>query len=257
MAKKKIFLDTEFTGLHKLSTLISIGLVAEDGREFYAEFTDYDEMQLNDWLQQNVINNLVLNDYDFVRDYKPEEKIVLVKGDTELIAQALMSWFSHYKEDGVEIWGDCLAWDWVLFASIFGSAHDMPNHIFYLPMDLSTALRLCRQDPDVNRELFVYESEDKVPTSDIGTHNALYDARIQMEVYKKILNLLNGAGNDSLADEVADTVVEGTKDDFIEEATVLPEVTSDVKGVRVDSDGFIEPTQDMVDNGGEEFEPPI
>jgi len=34
----RIFFDTEFTGLHKDTTLISIGLIAEDGRTFYAEF---------------------------------------------------------------------------------------------------------------------------------------------------------------------------------------------------------------------------
>ena len=36
----KIFFDTEFTGLHKNTTLISIGLVAENGKKFYAEFND-------------------------------------------------------------------------------------------------------------------------------------------------------------------------------------------------------------------------
>lgn len=34
----KVFLDTEFSSLRKMSSrLISIGLVAEDGRELYAE----------------------------------------------------------------------------------------------------------------------------------------------------------------------------------------------------------------------------
>lgn len=32
----KIFLDTEFTGLTQNTSLISIGLVAETGEEFYA-----------------------------------------------------------------------------------------------------------------------------------------------------------------------------------------------------------------------------
>lgn len=35
-----IFFDTEFTGLHKDTTLISIGLVSETGEKFYAEFDD-------------------------------------------------------------------------------------------------------------------------------------------------------------------------------------------------------------------------
>lgn len=34
-----IFFDTEFTDLHWQAKLISIGLVAEDGRTFYADLT--------------------------------------------------------------------------------------------------------------------------------------------------------------------------------------------------------------------------
>jgi hypothetical protein len=41
MSKTKIFFDTEFTGLHQGTTLISIGLISECGKTFYAEFTDY------------------------------------------------------------------------------------------------------------------------------------------------------------------------------------------------------------------------
>ena len=54
----KIFFDTEFTGLHKNTTLISIGLFDENGRNFYAEFNDYDESQCDDWIQDNVIKYL-------------------------------------------------------------------------------------------------------------------------------------------------------------------------------------------------------
>ena len=39
----KIFFDTEFTGLHKDTTLISIGLIDKYGRTLYGEFSDYDE----------------------------------------------------------------------------------------------------------------------------------------------------------------------------------------------------------------------
>jgi hypothetical protein len=55
------FLDTEFTGLQN-TTLISIGLIADTGDTFYAELTDYDPDQIDDWLQENVLNNLVLTD---------------------------------------------------------------------------------------------------------------------------------------------------------------------------------------------------
>ena len=56
----KIFFDTEFTGLHQKTTLISIGLISEDGSTFYAEFTDYDKSQIDDWIEKNVIANLTI-----------------------------------------------------------------------------------------------------------------------------------------------------------------------------------------------------
>lgn len=55
-----IYFDTEFTGLHKDTTLISLGCVADDGRRFYTEFTDFDKSQCNDWINENVINNLLV-----------------------------------------------------------------------------------------------------------------------------------------------------------------------------------------------------
>lgn len=53
----KIFFDTEFTGLHKDTTIVSIGMITEDGKQFYAEFTDYDSKQCNDWIQANVLEH--------------------------------------------------------------------------------------------------------------------------------------------------------------------------------------------------------
>ena len=38
----KVYFDTEFTGLKKDTTLVSIGLISETHKAFYAEFTDYD-----------------------------------------------------------------------------------------------------------------------------------------------------------------------------------------------------------------------
>ena len=54
-----VYFDTEFTGLRKQADLISIGLVDYDGRTFYAEFNDYDESQVDDWIQKNVVDKLI------------------------------------------------------------------------------------------------------------------------------------------------------------------------------------------------------
>ena len=53
----RCFMDTEFTGLHQKTTLISLGIVSEDGRTFYAEFNDYAQDQVDEWLKDNVIKN--------------------------------------------------------------------------------------------------------------------------------------------------------------------------------------------------------
>ena len=59
---KKFFFDTEFTGLHQQSTMISLALVAETGEEFYAEFTDYAISQTNEWINKHVVQQLFLNE---------------------------------------------------------------------------------------------------------------------------------------------------------------------------------------------------
>lgn len=49
-----VFLDTEFTDFIQID-LISIGLVAEDGREFYAERNDYRREDCNDFVISDVL----------------------------------------------------------------------------------------------------------------------------------------------------------------------------------------------------------
>ena len=48
--------------MEKDTTLISLGIVADNGKKFYAEFTDYDESQCDEWIKENVIELLYLND---------------------------------------------------------------------------------------------------------------------------------------------------------------------------------------------------
>jgi hypothetical protein len=51
------FFDTEFTGLRKDTTLISIGIVSDTGDRFYAELTDYDEGMCDEWIEKNVLDH--------------------------------------------------------------------------------------------------------------------------------------------------------------------------------------------------------
>lgn len=97
----KIFFDTEFTGLHKDTTLISIGLVSQDGKQFYAEFTDYDGKQVDDWIQENVIRNTLLFSWR-IRESTYIENFHC--GNKEEISFMLQNWLSQF--DTVELVSD-------------------------------------------------------------------------------------------------------------------------------------------------------
>lgn len=174
--RTKIFFDTEFTGLHKNTTLISIGMISEHGDVFYAELTDYDEMQLNDWLEENVIANL------FISDDQSEQLKNHFKGDTLYIKEKLLSWLSQFGE--VEMWSDCLAYDWVLFNSIFGDASNIPKNVYYIPFDICTLFLTKNIDPDISREKFAFGEvyEEMINHK----HNALWDAKVIKLCYDKL-----------------------------------------------------------------------
>ena len=94
MKQMLVFFDTEFTGLQKDTDLISIGLVTEKGETFYAEFTDYDESKCDDWIQQNVIDNLKLQN-SFIST-KRDTKIL---GTKKEIKVALDTWLKSFNQD--------------------------------------------------------------------------------------------------------------------------------------------------------------
>lgn len=173
----KIFFDTEFTGLHQNTTLISIGLVAEDGRTFYAEFTDYDKTQVDDWIQENVIKNLLF-DNKICKDRKHLDNIdVWVVGNTNVVKNDLENWLSQF--DKIEMWSDCLSYDWVLFNQLWGHAFNIPGNIYYIPFDLCTLFKVKGIDPDINRESFCGVKGNK--------HNSLHDAYVIKACYDMIV----------------------------------------------------------------------
>ena len=171
----KIFFDTEFTGLHKDTTLISIGFISEDGKQFYAEFDDYDKSQIDEWLQHNVIDNLM---YDGRPDWSCPTWYH--RGDTSFIREKLSNWLSQFES--VEMWSDCLAYDWVLFNQIYGHAFNIPKNVYYIPFDICTIMKLNGVDPDISREDYINYSIRGLK------HNALYDARVIKVCYEKLVS---------------------------------------------------------------------
>lgn len=187
MKTTKIFFDTEFSGLHKNTTLISIGLVADDGQTFYAELNDFDESQIDEWIQDNVISNLRLGKYEGVGNewFHPDK--VELKCNKSTLKIKLNHWFEQF--DKVEIWSDCLSYDWVLFCDIFGTAFDIPSNIYYIPFDLSTMFKLCNIDPDISREEFS-------GIKHLRKHNSLDDAIVIRECYEELERVLYCRGCD-------------------------------------------------------------
>lgn len=182
----KVFFDSEFTGLHKNTTLISIGLVNEFGGEFYAEFTDYDEFQVDRWIADNVISNLTIHEEPGFSKYHSEGKKMWkgrAKGDTAFVEKHLVRWLNVF-ESPIEMWSDCLAYDWVLFNDIFGHAFNIPECVCYIPFDICTLFQIMGIDPDISREEFAgSECEEK--------HNALHDAKIIRKCYEKLMKKLD------------------------------------------------------------------
>ena len=183
----KIFFDTEFTGLHKGTSLISIGLISEYGDEFYAELTDYDKFQIDGWLQDNVIDNLlILNNGEYaakIAMYGNTEGEIGCAGNKEFIKGQLKCWLESMSRkygDKVEMWSDCLAYDWVLFNDLFGHAFNIPKNVYYIPFDICTLFKIKGIDPDISREGFAGIDGQK--------HNALHDAKVIKACYEKLMN---------------------------------------------------------------------
>ena len=182
----KIFFDLEFTGLHQGTTPISIGMVAEDDRAFYAEFTDYDRVQVNPWIRDNVIKNLVGQSGQY--SIGQGVRLTFGIGNRDHVASRLNQWLMAYSQ--VEFWGDVLSYDWVLLCQLYGGALSMPSWVYYVPFDLATLLKCRGIDPDVNREDFAQMPDPRIvlPRKPIK-HNALWDARIIRACYFRAMGI--------------------------------------------------------------------
>lgn len=178
MKTTKLFMDLEFTGLQQDASLISIGMVDEDGYSFYAEVQDY-QLVSNKWVIDNVINNLLLRD-----KRAPYRYTLGSHTEVKCWHNQLNLFLSTYlkKYDKIEFWLDCGAYDWVLFCNIFGGAFNLPNNVYYIPFDIATLLKAQGWNPDINREEFARLSNDPNKVK----HNALWDAKVIKECYKRL-----------------------------------------------------------------------
>ena len=178
---KPLFLDTEFTGLHQKASLISLAIVADTGEYFYAEFDDYDVAAITPWIQENVLNNLLLATVTPL----PSDGTVLQGSRTE-IGIAVKNWihglFTKYKVEKFRFWADVPHYDWVLFCELFGGSLSLPESIDFMVLDLATLLFAKGIDPSASR----VELAGNPDLGSLEQHNALYDAYILKTIFDKL-----------------------------------------------------------------------
>lgn len=165
----RIFYDTEFIENGSTIDLISIGMVAEDGREYYAVSREFNERNLlaNPWLVDNVWTSLP------TEPCYEDSCNVPGKRHLDLHHEAVKSRL-RIAEDVNEfvlatpdpqLWAYYGAYDHVAYAQLFGRMIDLPDGCPMFTCDLvQEAVRLGLTPADL-------------PEQPDGLHNALADAR--------------------------------------------------------------------------------
>lgn len=184
-----LFFDTEFTGLHKDTTLVSIGIVADSGKKFYAEFSDYDESQCDDWLKENVLKHTILEGNETLTKMLGEDSdTTVILGGVVEIRYELGEWLKQFDE--VQFISDVCHYDMVLLIDIFGGAFDLPRNVSAVCHDINQDIAEHygiseREAFDKSREDIVSELCGSFIAGD--KHNALYDAEVIKAIYKEVV----------------------------------------------------------------------
>lgn len=184
-----IYVDLEFTGLKKNTSIISIGMVDERGRSLYVEYTDYNKEDINDWLENNVIKHCLFN------HYKELEPTVTVIGDTivgvgdkEFNRKTILDWLSKYKD--IQFVSDVCHYDMVLLIdALYDDALSIPSNTSAVCYDINHDIaRYFKISPkeafNRTRENIVQKELKRL--NEIKKHNALYDAQVIKLIYEKL-----------------------------------------------------------------------
>jgi hypothetical protein len=154
----KYWYDTEFIENGKTIDLLSIAVVAEDGREFYMENGSADIDKANDWVKANVIPYLsaCLTNGSECLNNCPVRKPAQIRG-------ALTEFCNPTLYGKPEFWGYYSAYDHVALCQLFGTMMDIPSG---WPMYTRDIKQWCDQ-----------LGNPQLPEQDKNEHHALADAR--------------------------------------------------------------------------------
>ena len=168
----RYFFDTEFIEDGRTIDLISIGMVAEDGRELYAESSEADLARASDWVRENVIAHLWSQQAD-KRDANRWSRDVGIGGLLRRrdIAREIVAFCDPATYGNPEIWAYYADYDWVALCQLFGTMMDLPKGWPMFAYDLRQWLN--------HRGLADVSQPDDMP------HNALSDARWVAETFRR------------------------------------------------------------------------
>lgn len=179
----RYFYDTEFHEDGKTIDFISIGIVAEDGRTYYAVSDEFDTRRVaqHEWLMKNVMSSIDHEQfitYDFngkpaVRDIFVTDKAVKSKWQ---ISRDIADFVGADRNP--QFWAWFSAYDHVCLAQLFGKMIDLPNQIPMYTNDIRTLMDLA-QVP-----------HSAMPKQPEGHHNALADARQNVVRYTFLMEIL-------------------------------------------------------------------
>ena len=150
----RYWFDTEFTEItdpHPRIDLLSIGIVAEDGREYYAVNADADFRAA---AEHPFVSEHVLPQLGGFESYRTRDEL-----RTEVAAFLT----SPVGTGPTELWAWYGAYDHVALAQLMGTMPEMPPHIPQWTNDL-------KQEAHRRRAA-------RLPIQSTGLHNALEDAR--------------------------------------------------------------------------------
>jgi hypothetical protein len=169
----RYFYDPEFIDDGHTIDLVSIGIVAEDGREYYAVSSEFpqDKLFANRWLVENVWPHLPHDGFRLDvshSDVRPHRRIA------RQVYDFLLPGTDPDTLPDVELWAWYAAFDHVCLTRLWGHMIDIPEGLPMLTYDL-------KQESD---RLGV-----PLPEQPGGKHHALVDARHNL-IRAKVLGLV-------------------------------------------------------------------
>jgi hypothetical protein len=170
----RYFYDTEFIEDGRTIELISIGVVAEDGREYYAVSTEFDPERAGSWVRANVLPKLPPPASQLWRSRSriraDLEEFFGVSGVSGVVAHGP-------GPDPIELWAWVAAYDHVALCQLWGSMPALPRAIPRFTREL--------------RQLWEDRGSPRMPPRPRDAHDALVDAREQLRRYRLITSAEN------------------------------------------------------------------